>query len=346
MSIDKYVIDDGKNKHLGYDATEADDEIVAALTTRTFNTLDTTAKTIIAAINEVASGGAQTWQPLKNNKTNLWVTIPELDKNIELVCRYTSGSTFNINWGDGTNEDVTGAGTSTSVFTSHTYAAAGDYVINITGGSSLNLGGANSSQGLIKKNTGFDFTKLKNLEVNHKTTSYALTRNYGCENIFITKSCSTIGDECFEYCYSLKSVEFEERVAGITFEGNYTFGYCYGLKSIILCSSYELPNNFLNSCYALEKVIVPSFVTELANSMVQNCHGLNEVEIGDTTQSIGAQFGGCENFMILRMKPTTPPSVSSLSLRADTIIYVPRGYLETYQTASGWSTYSTQMVEE
>ena len=50
------------------------------------------------------------------------------------------------------------------------------------------------------------------------------------------------------------------------------------------------------------------------------------------------------------LKPTTPPALANTNafngISSDCIIYVPKGSLEDYQSATNWATYADYMREE
>ena len=80
-------------------------------------------------------------------------------------------------------------------------------------------------------------------------------------------------------------------------------------------------------CYYLHTIIIPSAVTTIGSNAFKGCTGLKSIHI----------------------LPTTPPTITATtfqSLAPDCVIYVPQGCLETYQTATNWSTFASQMQEE
>jgi hypothetical protein len=106
-----------------------------------------------------------------------------------------------------------------------------------------------------------------------------------------------------------------------------------------------------SSCYSLATITIPDGVTSIGNYAFQYCYSLATITIPDGVTSIGNYaFSNCYSVAIYRLKPTTPPTLSSADafggIPSDCIIYVPKGSLEAYQTATNWSTYASSMKED
>lgn len=81
----------------------------------------------------------------------------------------------------------------------------------------------------------------------------------------------------------------------------------------------------------------------------KNCASLKVVTISENTTTIGpGVFYGCENITEYHILSKTPAKVDSSSFAGagSYIIYVPKGYVETYKNAEGWSTYADRIQEE
>jgi hypothetical protein len=105
------------------------------------------------------------------------------------------------------------------------------------------------------------------------------------------------------------------------------------------------------NCSGLSSVVIPDSVTSIGDYAFYNCSGLSSVVIPDSVTSIGGYaFYSCTGMGAYHLKPTTPPTLSSTNaftnIPSDCIIYVPKGCLEAYQTATNWSTYADYMQEE
>lgn len=81
----------------------------------------------------------------------------------------------------------------------------------------------------------------------------------------------------------------------------------------------------------------------------KNCASLKVVTISENTTTIGpGVFYGCENITEYHILSKTPAKVDSSSFAGagSYIIYVPKGYVEIYKNAEGWSTYADRIQEE
>lgn len=90
----------------------------------------------------------------------------------------------------------------------------------------------------------------------------------------------------------------------------------------------EIPGNFLYNCYSLSSFVVAEGVKSISSYAFYSCYSLKEIHI----------------------KPVEPPTFGAANVFSGTlddfVIYVPVGSLESYQTATNWSTYADQMQEE
>ena len=70
-----------------------------------------------------------------------------------------------------------------------------------------------------------------------------------------------------------------------------------------------------------------------------------------TVQTLApAVFSGCRFIKEYHLKKATPPTMANTSVFSgiadDCIMYVPKGSLQAYQTATNWSVYADYMQEE
>ena len=104
-------------------------------------------------------------------------------------------------------------------------------------------------------------------------------------------------------------------------------------------------------CYSIDKIYLPEGLTEIGNSSFQYCQSLANFTVPSTVTSIlSAAFSHCEGLNEIHMLPTSPPTLEASNIfnneATDFVIYVPRGKLNDYQTASVWSNYASKMQEE
>ena len=116
-----------------------------------------------------------------------------------------------------------------------------------------------------------------------------------------------------------------EMLDGITSIGIYSFAYCSSLTSI------DIPNGMtsigeraFNKCTSLTSVTIPSSVTSIESSAFSSCSVLTSVTV----------------------EATTPPTLGTNVFNGTSenlVIYVPAGSVDTYKSASGWSTYALRI---
>ena len=225
----------------------------------------------------------------------------------------------------------------------------------------------------IQKNTFSYFSNLANIKIPDSVTgieSYAFDHCSGLTNITIPNSVTSIGDYAFNYCSGLKSVTIPNNVTSIN-EG--TFYCCTGLQNV------TIPENITSiaylafyRCSSLTNIIIPDSVTSMGVSAFLECSSLTSAIIGNNVQNIPAwafqhcssltsliigsgvtnittwAFDGCSSLADITLLPTTPPSLRNEAFRGipDTAVFtVPKGTLDAYKTASGWSVYANKMVE-
>lgn len=143
--------------------------------------------------------------------------------------------------------------------------------------------------------------------------------------VVLPNTIQTILQNAFAYCSRLASIYLPNSITSI---GNSAFSYCASLKSI------HLPEN----------------LTSIGNSVFASCNSLRSLTIPATVTSIGnSAFSALYDMKEYHFLPQTPPTLGTTAfsgIQSGTIIYVPRGKLTAYQTASNWSTYASYMQEE
>ena len=214
-----------------------------------------------------------------------------------------------IDWGDG-SAHKTNSNTGW-VSSAHTYAEAGEYTISIA----------------IDDGCSFDF--------GNDTSSYSVM--------------GSTRDNGIVYCNMLQSVHIGE---GVTSIGKYAFYNCYSLKHITIPYSVtSIADSAFGNCKSLSSITIPYSVTSIGDSAFSNCKSLSSVTIPDGVTSIADYaFNACYGMAEYHMKPTTPPTLSSTNafnkIPSDCIIYVPKGSLNAYKSATNWSSYANYMREE
>ena len=312
-----------------------------------------------------------------DGKTRIYIHLEEGRTSPMLgVC---PNGTVDIDWGDGTTHDtLTGSDTSTAVYTSaHSYAAPGDYVIQLTVTGSMGFG----SNGLLiyasesgNRDSAYSNT-IRKVELGSGVTSigsYAFQSCYSLSSITIPDSVTSISGYAFNYCYSLSSITIPDSVTSI---GSYAFYDCVNLSSITIpdgvtsisssafsncvnLSSITIPDGVTSIgnyafiyCYSLSSITIPDSVTSIGSSAFYNCYSLSSITIPDSVTSIGSSaFQNCYGVAHLYFLPTTPPSVSQSdafsNIPTDCVIHVPVGSLSAYTSATNYPPSSTYTYVE
>ena len=314
--------------------------------------------------------------------TEIDVVMPE--GRLDPILTISPKGTISVDWGDGTTPDeVTGTSYTSRKGVSHTYAHAGNYTIKIskTSGDGYAFYGSqnytllrknsNSDQNIVYANTVQNIRLGNDSRIGNSAFYYC----YSLASITIPNSVTSIGNSAFNGCYSLPSITIPSNVTSI---GNNAFQYCYSLASITIPNSVtSIGGSAFNNCHSLTSITIPSSVTSIGVYVFQYCRSLASITIPNDVTSIGTcAFSGCYSLASI----TIPSSVTSIeanafqycygmgeyhfqsetvptggttmfaSIPSDCIIYVPysadHSILESYKTATNWSTYASYMQEE
>lgn len=217
-------------------------------------------------------------------------------------------------------------------------------------------------------------SSLTSITIPNSVTSiseYAFAACRSLTSIAIPNSVTSINKNAFAGCINLTSITIPN---GMTSINEYTLSGCSGLTSITIPNSVtSIEYHAFSNCSRLTNITIPDSVTSIRGYVFSGCNKLASITIGSGVTSIGnyafsgcnkltsitipngvtsigeSAFGGCTGLANITLLPTTPPVLSYLSPFADipsnAIFTVPKGTLNTYQTASGWSTYADKMVE-
>lgn len=160
----------------------------------------------------------------------------------------------------------------------------------------------------------------------------------------------SIGDYCFQDCTSLALTELPE---GITRLGWNTFMGCTNLALT------KLPNNMttlvssvFRECTKLALTELPEGITTLASNNFYKCTSLVEIACKGRIASLSSHvFYGCSSLIKFAMPNIIQvPTLSNANTFTDTpiangtgFIYVPDDLVESFKTATNWSTYVNQI---
>lgn len=213
----------------------------------------------------------------------------------------------------------------------------------------------------------------------YTVTSISKSAFFRCLKIksaFIPKSVKQIGTEAFYYNENLEKIEVEEgspyfRNIGLAVVDNKDYIVTYpgkGETDLVIPSSIKgLHNTAFEGCQSLRSIVIPQSVEYVGNMNFTFCLNLVKVEWNASASNVPAScFQGCSSLkeisfsesvtMIGRMafynaplntiiiKNPTPASIYSdtfdSSVFKSATVYVPKGSLTTYQSATGWKDFA------
>ena len=290
-----------------------------------------------SAIDNIPSGGGGTPNfPINNNKNNFWIVISEPNTSVSVT---GSGT---IDWGDETQDTNT----------SHTYANIGMYCIQGSGISSVSY-----NQLFAEFNVGNSVpsyqndTSIKKVKIGNQITSINYNTFYNCTALTSINLANVqeITGGAFGNCTSLSG---HLDISQTTLTGysdssdNGAFMGCTGITSVTIGAIEPYDSNKRNAafkgCTGLTTATV-SGGTSTGRATFSGCSSLRTVYLPDTITEISNYSFERDSNLTLYIRAITPPTVLDSAFASATVsaIYVPAESVDTYKTASGWSTYAS-----
>ena len=227
----------------------------------------------------------------------------------------------------------------------------------------INIGNGINS---IEEQTFGDCSHLEKIELPYNITKIGNNAFYACmrlSNIKIRGSVTSIGQLAFAYCSSLETIDLPPTVESI---GAQAFNYCTSLKEIILpfnltaikssafygCTSLRsinLPSNLsfdevrdnyiFAGCTALNNVNISPGIKVIPQDMFRGCTSLKQITIPSSVTTIGGLTFYQSGLEKVYVHCTTPPTMTSSFYEIPTscVLYVPKGYVDTYKGSTSWS---------
>lgn len=153
------------------------------------------------------------------------------------------------------------------------------------------------------------------------------------------------GNGTFQYS-GLRNVTVPSSVE--SWNGNFTFAFCPNLTDATLNNKSQIGSYAFSNCTRLTGVTFGDNITAINNNAFRGCTRLTGVTFGDNMKSIANNaFSGCTKLASMTFNSPTPPTITSNSLQgipSTCKFYVPCSAVNTYRTASNWSSYASQIV--
>ena len=183
----------------------------------------------------------------------------------------------------------------------------------------------------------FFWKKFTSINIPSSVTSLGDDCFNGCtslKSITIPSSVTTLGKNCFASCYELTSITIPSSVTKL---GDACFSGCYNLTSITIPSSVtKLGDLCFYECKSLTSITIPSSVTKLGEACFKLCVGLTSITIPSSVTSLGSYcFRECRSLESIYFIGRKPAWISSNAIPKTCIIYVPAEYLQDYKDALG-----------
>ena len=162
----------------------------------------------------------------------------------------------------------------------------------------------------------------------------------------------TIGSSAFYQCEKLESVVFpSDQAVGswVSWIGSRAFSGCKSLKEVYIPTpgTFGSPATYLfENCTALTEFVAPLIRTSTTSGMFKGCSALTLVDVmgGGLGQTY---FERCSSLTTLVLRNDTVVTLANINAFQGTpfasggtggTVYVPAALIESYQTATNWST--------
>lgn len=148
-------------------------------------------------------------------------------------------------------------------------------------------------------------------------------------------NCVSVGNNAFYGCGALTAVDLPMA----TSIGDFTFRDCTALTNVNLPVATSIARNAFQSCIALTSINLP-MVTSIGNYTFFRCFSLTALVLSGTNVCTLANenaFGNCYHIL------GTTDSIYNPTGAKDGYIYVPDDLVDSYKSATNWTTYASQI---
>lgn len=186
----------------------------------------------------------------------------------------------------------------------------------------------------ITQNGTYDITEKASVAVNVEPPKSDLDTFIERRATDITSGAESVGDRAFYYFETLNSVNLPNATA----IDEYAFTYCYSLVNIHCPNVQSIANNAFENCKELSEVDLPK-CTSLGVACFRMSYRLKTIVLRvNSVCSLGAvsTLYQCYHF-----HGTVNATYNPEGLK-DGYIYVPSALVDSYKTATNWSTFADQ----
>ena len=159
------------------------------------------------------------------------------------------------------------------------------------------------------------------------------------ESVKIPNTVTHIGNEAFEYCYSLSDISIPNSVTTI---GDEAF-VATALSSVDIPSSVTTIGMLAFELCKLASITIPSSITAIEYSTFSVCKNLKTVTIPNSITSIDDEaFSECSTLSSIISFIEIPHAISNSAFRGiseDATLYVPAGSKARYEATDGWKNF-------
>jgi hypothetical protein len=276
-----------------------------------------------------------------DGKTRFYITVPEGRLQVDMDIYIRGDGTVNdrngyaeLDWGDGSAPELIAYNVSgsDSKYKSHTYPAAGDYVITVDVvytkepcGRLFSIGGT-GTEGLFyissPKSKPYNKHVLRRVEIGRRAVlsryafagctllesitipigaftntntnpESAFTKCTSLRGVVVPNGTTKLIKATFHFCKSLVLVSIPHSITSASL--NYTYNNCLSLKRVMIPDCVTSIDSYaFTKCFALKNIKIPEGVTKIDTYAFQDCRSLEKIELPHTVTSIkNYVFSGC-----------------------------------------------------
>lgn len=170
-----------------------------------------------------------------------------------------------------------------------------------------------------------------------------------CDRDIIVRA--TVATEDFNLARSILDRTITEYVDNkITTVGNYGFIKCSKLVNVEIPNITGLGRNAFSQCISLKRIELPNLIT-LGEDCFIYCNSLEYVDVGKVTSLPSWSLSNCNVLKTVVIRKTdaiatmvVTNAFSNTPIASGTgYVYVPDSLVNSYKTATNWSTYANQI---